>query len=83
MAERKHIEECWQEFRESCIPEGASEFQLGQMRLAFFGGAAGLLRKVTEGLDEGGDEPPDEYVQMMTDIEIELHEAAIAALRAA
>jgi biotin synthase-like enzyme len=62
----------WEIFKK-IIPAGASEHQINDMQSAFYSGATVLLGLIMTGLTEG-EEPKEEDLQMMDDLQTELEE---------
>ena len=69
----KYIEAAWNEFAKTCIPVGASEIQVKDLRNAFYGGAATLWQIIMVGLTPSS-EPTDQDMHMMENLQQELDE---------
>ena len=77
----KPIEMAWNEYREMVVADDASEVQLNETKMAFFGGAAILFQALMIGLDQGK-EPTEKDMQMMKNVIEELDEFGKAMDRA-
>lgn len=62
--EGKIIEAGWVEMRHRCIAPDASEWQLKEMRMAFFAGAQHLFGSIITTLDPGEEETPQDMERM-------------------
>lgn len=69
----KHVLAEWERYETQAMPALSSDVQKTESMLAFFAGAGALFKLLTEGMSEG-EEPEEEDLQMMTDINDELRE---------
>ena len=69
--EGKLIEAGWIGMRIACVPDDASEIQVSDMRMAFFGGAQHLFSCLMT-IMESGSEPTDKDLERMSLIDAEL-----------
>lgn len=68
----KYIEKGWEGYRK-LLPPDASPIQIKETRQAFYGGAAILFEAIMRMLDPGED-PTEQDMQRMSDIQAELSE---------
>lgn len=67
------IAAAWEQYRNLVMSQDASDTQLAETRLAFYAGAAACFGIVTS-VEPGDDEPTDEELQLVTDLNDELNE---------
>lgn len=70
---RQHIAEGWDSFEKAVMPENAGPTQRTEMRNSFYAGALFLFSRLMIGLSEG-DEPQQEDLDMMSDIQKEFED---------
>ena len=75
----KLLDEGWKEYRENVISPDAHVTQLIECKRAFYAGARTLLTDILSMLDPG-EEPTEDDLLMMDDIEAELEQFSIDVL---
>ncbi len=71
MSDLKHIEMCWDSYRDLIIPAGASGDQIMEARQAFYSGASILFKTLLLALDPG-DKETDADMLMMASLQAEV-----------
>lgn len=68
---REHVEALWALYRDHVVPDGADMTQLAETRRAFFAGAVGVFKLLTEAVSSG-DDVTDADLNLMAELEAEL-----------
>jgi hypothetical protein len=68
-----YIDKGWQGYK-ALLPKDASDVQIRETRQAFFGGAAVLFEALMTAILDPGEEPTEEDMKKMSDIQRELSE---------
>ncbi len=71
---RRPVEEAWEGFDKSVMPDGASELQRTEMKRSFYAGAHTLFSILMDESDDGDDEPTEENLHMMRDVQADIQQ---------
>ncbi len=69
---KKYIQIGWESYRKLVVPDDAPDVQITETRQAFYAGASILFEGLMHGLD-AGNEPTDDDLQRMDDIQAEIN----------